>query len=289
MGELLFLNGEILPLSEGKVSVEDRGFLFADGIYEVIRNYKGKPFTLEEHLERLERSAAGLMLELPHSREELKAICLDLLRRSGLEDSFFYIEVTRGAARRTHPFPEQARPTVVVFIRAMAAPDPRIRREGVKVITLPDERWACCHLKTVSLLPNVLASEKARRAGANEALLYSPERILYEGSSSNAYLIEDHTLYTHPLTNKVLPGITRQVTLEVAGQIGLRVVEEPRSVEDFKAADEVFITSSTREIYPVVQMDEAKIAGGKVGPWVQKLHATFLERVAAECGLASAY
>jgi len=289
MGELVFLDGEILPLAEGKVSVEDRGFLFADGIYEVVRNYKGKPFTLRPHLERLERSASGLMLEVPYTVEEMESHCLNLLDRSGLEDSYFYIQVTRGAAKRSHPFPQGVRPTVVIYIRGIAPADSKIHSEGVKVISLPDERWANCHLKTIALLPNVIATEKARRAGANEALLYAPDHTVYEGSSSNAYCIQNAVLYTHPLTHKVLPGITRSVVLEIAKRLGVGVVEEPKKLEEFKAADEVFITSCTREIYPVVQIDEDQVAGGEVGPIVKRLYAAYLDRAAAECGIPSCY
>jgi D-alanine transaminase len=287
---LVFINGKYLPMEEARVSVEDRGFQFADGVYDVIRCYRGKPFALYLHLQRLQNSAAGLSIPMPYTLEEFKDICLQLLKQNPVDQGTIYIQITRGFSMRTHSFPsESLQPTTVVYVRSINPIGPRLRKEGVYVITLPDDRWNHCNLKTICLLPNVLAKEEATRRGANEALLYGPGGIVYEGSTSNVCFIKDGVLCTHPLTNKVLPGISRHVLLELAREGGIPVEEVPRTVTEFEEADEVFLTSTTREVLPVTRIDDSVISGGKAGPMTRQLYEAFLDRAAKEVGIDSCY
>ena len=289
MTEPLFLNGEIIPLSEGRVPVEDRGFLFADGVYEAIRVYRGRPFTVLEHLERFVQSAAGLEIPLPYPLEQLEQICHDLIARTSYDQSTIYMQLTRGTARRAHAFPAEVKPTMMAFVRELKPLDTSVRQAGVQVITLPDQRWDRCDIKTIALLPNILASEQAHRAGANEALLVGADGTVYEGASSNVHGIKNGRLYTHPLCGKVLPGVTRQKTLQLTTEAGIPVHEKPCSLDWFKAADEVFLTSITREILPVRQIDETVIGSGEAGPITQQLYQSFLNFAAQNCGLEKCY
>lgn len=289
MSEPLFLNGEFLTIEQGRVSIEDRGFLFADGVYEAIRVYKGKPFTLREHLERFLQSAAGLEIPLAYTLDQLDTICRDLIARTDFEQATIYMQLTRGAARRAHAFPEKPQPTLMAFARRLKPLDSATRQEGVRAISLPDERWNRCHLKTIALLPNVLASEQAHRVGANEAILFAPDGTVFEGASSNVHCVRDGLLWTHPLSHKILPGVTRQRMLVLAARMGIPVREEPVKLKDLKSADEVFLTSITREILGVRQIDDTPIGMGRTGPVTLRLHKAFLELAARECGLESCY
>ncbi len=285
MNEIAFFNGAFLPLSEARVSVEDRGFQFADGIYEVIRVYNGKPFYLVEHLERLERSAKGILLTLPYTIEEFVSLGTELIARSELKEAMIYIQITRGAYRRQHHFPPgDVPPTVVMFVREVKKRSKEQWEEGVELLSLPDERWLCCEVKSVSLLPNVIAKEKAHRAGAFEAVLYRDNEIVTEGSSSNCYYIKNQSLYTHPPSKLILSGITRSVILKLAVKAGLVVNEEPQELSRFKSADEVFMSSTTMEIMPVRAIDGYTIAGGNVpGAYTRKLQELYTEEVKRLC------
>jgi len=283
MEELLFLDGKYMPLSEGRVSVEDRGFQFADGIYEVIRVYGGRPFQLHPHLKRLERSAEGIGLKLPYPSSELESICYQLIEGSGLKEGIIYIQLTRGAALRSHAYQEGMLPTTVIYVRGVEPLPEEYFREGVKLVTVTDIRWRRCDIKSISLLPNILAKQEAKRKGAFEALLVSPEGIVREGSSTNCFCAAGGLLFTHPLGPNILPGVTRAVVIDIACELGIEVREEPVHIDKLLCADEVFITGTNSEVMPCVSIDDKIVGDGRVGALVGKLHQRYRRRVDEEC------
>ncbi|MCX7014225.1 MAG: D-amino acid aminotransferase [Candidatus Sumerlaeota bacterium] len=264
--EILFLNGEFLPLSEGRVSIEDRGFQFADGIYEVARIWNGRLFRLEPHLKRMERSAQGISLPLEYGRAEMARVCLELTERSGLQRGMIYIQVTRGAARRSHALTGEAiRPTTLAYARAVEPPSPESWEAGWKAISRLDDRWQHCDLKTIALLPNILGKMEAVRHGADEVIYHGADQTVSEGGSSNLYAVIDGTIFTHPLGPKILNGITRMAVLEFCRAEGIPCREVGRTLEEFRNAQEVFLTSTTRDAIPIVSIDGRPVADGKPG------------------------
>lgn len=280
MSEVVYLSGRFLPYGQAAVPVEDRGFLFGDGIYEVFRVYRGRPFRFRDHLERLTRSAREIRLELPEL--DWAAITDELLERNGLKggDATVYLQVTRGAAvPRTHWFPPPGTPATVLMLARPARPvDPELVESGVAAITHPDERWGRCDIKSVNLLPNVLAKQRAVEAGAYEAL-FVRDGVVLEGASSNLFAVLDGRLVTYPLGPRILAGVTRGVVLELARELGLPVVEGPIRVSDLDRATELFITSTTAEILPVVRVDGHPIGDGRPGPVTRALYTAFRERI----------
>ncbi len=287
--DLLWLNGLVSPISDGRINVEDRGFLFSDGIYEVVLFYNGRPFMLSEHLDRWESSAAGIMLDSPGTRAQREQRILELVAQSGHANAMVYGQLTRGAARRNHLFPDEATtpPTELWFVRPAPVYAADMRENGVALKSHPDERWAQCQYKTIGLLPNCLAKERARRAGCFEALLVRENGVVTECSASNAYCVRDGVIFTHPLTNRILPGITRMAILATAKSIGLEVREQAVTLDEFRSADEAFISSSTMEVMPATRLDGGSIADGRVGAVTRRLMAAVHERVRFECELMS--
>lgn len=283
MVELIWLNGEIVPLAGASVSVEDRGFQFADGVYEVVRLYGGKPFTLDEHLDRLDRSAGGISLDVPLSRQTLRTEILRLVAQSGVADGMVYLQLTRGAAPRNHLFPKAAASTLLFYARALEPLPPAGRAPAVRLISYPDDRWRRCWIKSVALLPNVLAKNAALAAGADEAA-FVDNAVVSECSASNLLAVIGGRLVTHPVGPKVLPGVTRAVLLEIAREQGVRVEERPLLVEEAKNADELFITSTTRELSPVSHWDGQSVRGHAAGEITTRLHAALKERVRQQTG-----
>ncbi|MFU8794642.1 MAG: D-amino-acid transaminase [Dethiobacteria bacterium] len=283
MGNLAWINGEITSLSEAKVSLEDRGYLLGDGVYEVIRVYNGCTFYLEAHLERLSNSANAIQIEIPYSGSEIEKAVNDLIAESAYKDCYIYMQVTRGAAMRDHIFPDGVTPGMVMYVRPLA---PLLAVEDVspaKCITLPDERWMNCHIKTVNLLPNLLARQKAYEAKALEAILYRPGNIVTEGTRSNVFAIIDGVVRTHPQTNLILPGISRRIVLDLLGESDTYYEEKAFTVEDLKKASEVWLTSTSLEINPVYQVDEYKVKGNLPGPLTLMLMKKFREKISSEC------
>ncbi len=261
---VVWLNGEYTDFASATVSIEDRGFVFADGIYEVARVYNGKPFFLDRHLTRLRRSAAAIDLEVPYDEKALEDLLFEVLKRSGLANCEIYIQVTRGVARRNHVFPEHIKPSMFIGIRPGRDVPAEAYETGCRLITLADERWARCDLKTISLLPNVLAKEKAHREGAMEALLIR-DGFITEGTSCNVFMWSDGNLVTPISDNRILPGITRSVIFDIARERGYNLVERNITPDQILAAQEVFITSTTIELLPVVKIDETVIGNGRPG------------------------
>jgi D-alanine transaminase len=261
--ELVYLNGELVPYDDAKISVEDRGFNFADGIYEVVRLVGGKAFRIEAHLDRFEGGARALEIELPRSREGVSDAVHEVARANDVDEGTVYVQLSRGAAPRNHAFPEKARPTLVMIARPFAGPDPEKLAKGVAVVTAPDLRWGYCEVKTIGLLPNVIAYQHARSEGAHEALLVR-DGVVTEGSHSSAFCVRGGAVYTHPVDN-ILPSITRRYLIEALRSAGVTVGEVAVPLDEFRAADEVFLTGTTTEVMPVVRIDGEPVAGGTPG------------------------
>ena len=269
----VFLNDHFLPLEQAHVSVMDRGFLFADGVYEVIPVYAGKLFRLEKHLARLQRSLDALHLDYKVDIEFWTKTLKQLVTQNtdlGADQSV-YVKITPGAADpRAHIFPESSTPTIFCRSTTFTPKTIEVLRQGINVITLKDIRWANCYIKSIALLPNVLASEDAKKANALEAILFR-DQILTEGASSNVFLVKNNVLYTPPLTKHILGGITRDLILELAKTHQLPFEETELSKTDLQQADEVWISSSTREVVPVVKCDGQPVGNGKAGPVWEKM------------------
>ncbi len=272
----VYLNDHFMPLDKAHVSVMDRGFLFADGVYEVIPVYAGKLFRLEKHLDRLQRSLDGLHITYKIDREFwAKTLKQLVVYNSDLgADQSIYLQISRGVADpRAHVFPDSST-TPTIFCRCNKFTPKTIEtlREGLNVITHQDIRWEYCYIKSVALLPNVLLSEDAKKAGAQEAILFRGDRLT-EGASSNVFLVKNSMLYTPPLSQQILGGITRDLILELAKTHKLACEETELTKTDLQQADEVWISSSTREVVPVLNCDGQAIGNGKAGPvWEQMIN-----------------
>ncbi len=273
-----FLNGDYYNGAEARVSIEDRGFLFGDGIYEVIRFYHGSFFELGQHLSRLARSARKTYLDLPNSLEQIDSICHELLKKSGIKEGKLYLQVTRGAAPRTHEFPVQSEPTIMMKISKVDEEEQKKKKKGVSAITVPDDRWSNCDIKSLNLLPNVLAKQKARSQGYYEAIFVFSEKIT-EGASSNVFAVLDGVLVTAPECNRILSGITRNVVLELASQVGIPWEEKFVSNDDLYRASELFITSTVDEITPILSIDGQTLNGSAVGKVSAKIQNRFQQKV----------
>jgi len=274
----LYLNGEYLPLEQGRISVEDRGFQFGDGVYEVIRAYRGKPFRLAKHLARLEQSVKGIEMALPEPLAKIEEVCRTVIRE--IEEAQIYLQVTRGAAPRVHAFPQDVRPTFVAYARAVTRP-PDDRVYTLKSVT--DDRWGRCHLKTICLLPNILGRQKAGEAGCDEGLFVRENGIVTEGTASNAFFVRGGAMFTHPSDNRILNGVTREAILEIARLQGVRVRYQAVTLAEAMASEEVFITGTVTEVGPVVAIDGKPVGKGKAGPVTLKLRKAYREITEKEC------
>ena len=277
MSELIWINGEISPMAEATIGVEDRGFQFADGVYEVVRIYSGRPFALTEHLERLERSAGGIVLSLPMDAAKLKTEIEQFITRVGPTDAMLYLQLTRGVAGRNHAFPTQSQATLLFYVRELPPVAKPGEGNGTKLMTVPDERWRRCWIKSIALLPNVLAKNVALAAGADEAA-FVENGLVSECSASNLFLIKDNQLITAPVGSNVLPGITRMLLLKLAPETGLEVVERPVQLPELFSAAEVFITSTIRELSWVSRVDGRSIGEGRCGAVTASLHREFVRQ-----------
>ncbi|MDD4913698.1 MAG: D-amino acid aminotransferase [Methylococcales bacterium] len=260
--DIVYLNGEYLPLAEAKVSVLDRGFLFGDGVYEVIPAYAGRLFRLEDHIQRLNNSLNGIRLPLNYTVSDWEAIFLPLL--DGGKDQYIYLQITRGySPKRDHGFPQQTRPTIFAMCSDILPFAGRIN--GIRAITMDDTRWQLCHIKAITLLGNILLRQEALDQGCAEAILVKNGQAI-EGAASNLFAVVDGILLTPPKTNDILPGITRDVILELAKKHGIAHREDLISLEALHAASEIWVASSTREIVPVVELDGVSVGDGQPGP-----------------------
>lgn len=264
MPDIAYVNGRFGPLADAVISVEDRGFQFGDGVYEVIRTYCGKPFAIEAHLHRLDRSAQALQLSCGQTPTQWTSLIQEGLRLSHFPETKIYLQVTRGQAPRDHPFPNDILPTTVLTFRELRPLEASILQVGVKAVTIEDIRWGRCDIKSVNLLANVLARQRAKEAGAFEAILMR-EGLVTEGSVSNVAVVLNGGIRTAPEGNKILSGVTRALVLGLAKKEGLSVSETFVSREDLLAASEVFLTGTTVEVLPVVRVDGQVIGDGTPG------------------------
>ncbi len=280
MSRIAYVNGRYVPHRDAVVHVEDRGYQFADGVYEVCEIARGNIMDMPRHLDRLGRSLAELSIAWPLSRRALERIVAEVVRRNRVRDGLVYMQVTRGVAPRDHAFPvKPVRPALVITAKRSdpAAAAARAER-GVDVITVPENRWDRVDIKTVGLLPNVLAKQQAREAGAAEAWFVDPDGTVKEGASTNAWIVtKDGTLVTRPADRGILRGITRTTLFDVAARLGLRIEERGFTVDEARAAREAFITAATLEVMPVVRIDGAAVANGHPGSIALSLRAAFFD------------
>lgn len=277
MPDIAFVNGRFIPLAEAMVSIEDRGFQFGDGVYEVIRTYDGCPFELDEHLARLDRSARALDLRQPYSRELWRQHILEGIRRAAYPESKVYLQITRGVAPRDHAYAADLSPTVVMTVRELHPLSLSVQAAGVEAMTIEDIRWGRCDIKSVNLLANVLARQQAKQAKVFETILVKDGQVT-EGAVSNVMVVRDGAVITAPEGPRILSGVTRAVVLRIARQEGCHVDERYFSRQDLYDAHEVFLTGTTVEVLGVVRVDGKTIAGGKPGPITQRLAIRFSER-----------
>lgn len=276
MSRIVYVNGAFLPEEEAKISIFDRGFIFGDGIYEVSAVLGGKLVDCEAHLARLERSADEIGIKLAWSRAELVAIHQELIVRNALGEGAIYLQVSRGAADRDFPFPKDVKPTLVLFTQARQFADVPAAKTGIKVVSTPDLRWARRDIKSVNLLAPVLAKQLAAENGAQEAWLIE-DGVVTEGASSTAWIVKGKTLISRPLSNKVLPGITRTAVLAFLAESGFSFEEREFTLEEALDAEEAFITSATSLVMPVTTIDGHSIHNGAPGPATLRLREIYLD------------
>ncbi|WP_316571010.1 D-amino-acid transaminase [Neobacillus sp. YIM B06451] len=281
--EYVVLNGEIIERDKAKIDVEDRGYQFGDGVYEVIRVYNGIMFTAREHLERLVSSAEKIGMKLGWPIDELESLFNTLIKKNGLGTGIVYMQVTRGTSPRNHAFPPAGvSQTLVAYTRDLQRPMNNLAN-GVKTILAEDIRWLRCDIKSLNLLGNILAKQKAAEAGCYEAFLHRGETIT-EGSSSNIFIIKDGSVFTHPANNLILNGITGQTLEKLCKANGVPFVEKEFTTADLLAADEIAIGSTTSEITPAVEVDGQPVGNGEPGPVTRKLQTLFEQEIERQCG-----
>ena len=284
--DLAWINGEISPAEEARVPFLDHGYLFGFGVYETMKTYGGKLFALKEHFDRLEQSMHALEIKPELSREKLRHILEDLVAQAAHDtESFVYLQVTRGPGPRHEIRLPSARPTVGIFVTAMPLLAEEVRRRGVTAISLPDERWRNPHMKTLNLLPNMLAKMKAQTAGAYEAIFYKEEGgLVTEGASSNVFAVCGQTVVTPPADGRILQGVTRLRLLQSAAKRGIIIREKSITLDELRRADEIFISSTGVEALGISTLDEVTIGDGQAGPMSLKLYTWFMEDIAEELG-----
>lgn len=286
MPRIAYVNGAYVPLAEAAVSIEDRGYQFSDGVYEVAACLNGRLFDWPQHAARLRRSLAELSIAEPMSPRALDLVAKKLLAKNGAANALLYIQVTRGVARRDHPFPTGARPSLVMTVRPYDyAPRARQQVTGIKVLTQPDQRWTRCDIKSISLLPNVLAKQAARQSGAFEAWMVEDDGTVTEGASTNAWIVEaDGTLVTHPADHAILPGIMRDTLMRLARAAGLRIEERAFTLDEARAAAEAFITSTSAPCLGVIAIDGSPVGNGSPGPMTLRLGRMLWDEVERQTG-----
>jgi D-alanine transaminase len=280
MKPLANVNGQIMPLDEVRITPLDRGFLFGDAVYEVLRVYGGRPFLLDEHLERLAHSLEAIRIggiDLGRLRRRI----LDTIAAGPFGEAVVYIQITRGAAPRTHAFPAGAVPLEFLYVEAFEDRHPELRERGAAVITYPDIRWDRCDIKSTNLLGNVLAAQAAKEAGAYEAILYLPDGTITEGSRTSFFGVLGGRLLTAPATSAILPGITRRLILDLARAQAIPIEEHVLTLADLPRVTELFLTGTTSEVLPVVRVDGQPVADGRPGPVTRRLQEAYRRAASA--------
>ncbi len=277
----IYLNGEYMPIEEAKISVLDRGFIFGDGVYEVIPVYSRKAFRLEGHLRRLQHSLDSIQLSNPHNDGEWTKLINELIARNAAEDQYLYLHLTRGVAKRDHAFPKPpVKPTVFMMSSPLLTPPATLLQSGIACITAPDNRWLRCDIKAIALLPNVLLRQMAIEAGAMETILIRAESnnedaFMTEGAASNIFVVKNGKLLAPPKDNLMLPGITYDVILEIAAANNIPYEVRRIVAAEVFAADELLLTSSTKEVLPITQLDGKPVGNGKPGAMFTQLHQLY--------------
>lgn len=272
---MIYLNGQFMPLAEAKVPVMDRGFLFGDGVYEVIPVYARRPFRLAEHLQRLDRSLAGIRLANPHTAAEWTALIGKIVDAGTSEDQQVYLQISRGSdSKRNHAFPKTVVPTVFIMGEALVTPPAEQSEQGIGAVSSADNRWHRCDLKTTSLLANCLLRQLAVEAGCAETLLFR-DGFLTEGAASNIFVVKDGVLLAPPKNHLMLPGVTYDVILELASAHGLPYQVRDILEEEVRRADELWMTSSTKEVLPIVSLDGRPVGNGRPGPVFAGMHGWY--------------
>jgi len=278
---MVYLNGEIMPIAQAKISVLDRGFIFGDGVYEVVPVYGGKPFQMAGHLARLARSLAALRIRSPFDLADWQTLILRLIVLGPQPDCMVYLQVTRGVAKRDHAFPQEPLvPTVFGMASPFARPTPVLREQGLTAISIDDERWLHCDIKAVSLLGNVLAKQRAVEAGVDEVIQFRGD-WLTEGASCNVWVVRDGTLLGPPRSPLILEGIRYGLLAELAQEAGVPFAARPISRDEVGRADELLVSSASREVLPLVSLDGQPVGNGRPGPVYAKLRAGYDARIAA--------
>jgi D-alanine transaminase len=276
MSRTVYVNGEYLPEKDGKISIFDRGFLFADGVYEVTAVVNGNFVDFGPHMERLERSLEEIRIAMPCSRGDLRQMHDEIVRRNRVEQGWVYMQVTRGSADRDFKFPKNVTPNLVAFTQSKNLVDNPDAVTGVKVISVPDLRWARRDIKSVMLLAPVLGKQAAHEAGAFEAWMIEDGAVT-EGTSSNAYIVKDQQIITRPLSNRILAGVTRRALMGLAKESGVSIVERPFTINEAYEADEAFLTSASNFVLPIVEIDGRRIGGGQPGPVSRRLRQMLID------------
>lgn len=281
---IVFLNGAFLPKDEAKISVFDRGFVFGDGIYEVVPVINGVLIDKQEFWQRFKRSLKAIELNLPYEDTEFEGILNELIAKNALKEGGVYMQITRGVASRDFAFTKGLKPTIMAFVYEANIQNNELANTGISVVSVPDIRWKRRDIKSISLLAQCYAKEMAVNAGADEGFMVENGKVT-EATSASAFIIKDKTLITKPFSNEILPGIRRQNILKFARELGLGVIERAFSMNEVYNADEVFISAASLPILGVVKADGKVIADGKVGEFTQKLRQRYLQKMKSEAGL----
>jgi len=273
---MVFLNGKFMPVEEARVPVLDRGFIFGDGVYELIPVYSRVPFRLDEHLARLERSLAAVRIRNPYSRAEWRDIILQLVAKQGFEDQGVYFQVTRGVAKRDHAFPKNVEPTVFMMSNPLVNPPAAQVESGGPAVSAEDNRWLRCDIKSISLVGNVLLRQLSAEAGAAETILFRDGKLT-EASASNVFIVRRGVIQSPPKSSLILAGITYDVVAELAAANGLPLEFREVTEKEVRAADEIWVTSSSKEVFAIVSLDGAKIGDGRPGPGFRRMYQLYQE------------
>lgn len=285
MAKISYVNGRFVPHSKAYVHIDDRGYQFADGIYEVAAFFNNVILDEEAHWKRLKRSLDALQIAMPMDVDALKRTVRKLIEKNGKRHGLLYVQVTRGVAKRDHPFPKDVRPSIVMTVSAAKTPKAQTIADGVGVITRPDIRWGRRDIKSTSLLPNILARQESYVLGLRETWLFDEQGMVSEGSASNAWIVTKNSeIITHPADNKILGGITRDVVLKLARKMKLKVIERPFSLKEIKQAKEAFITSTSANVLPVTRIDDKPVGNGAPGEITCRLLDAYLAHIKAQTG-----
>jgi len=272
----VFLNGKFLPSGEARVSVLDRGFIFGDGVYELVPVYSRVPFRLREHLERLERSLGAVSIRNPHTREQWREHIFKLIDAQPFDDQAVYLQVTRGVAKRDHAFPKNVEPTVFMMANPLVNPPAEQVERGGAAVSAPDYRWQRCDIKSTSLIGNVMLRQLSAEAGAAETILFRDGQLT-EASASNVFIVKGGVIQSPPKSSLILPGITYDVVVELAREHQMPLEFRSIAEKEVRAADEIWITSSSREVFAIVSLDGAKIGDGRPGPVFKRMYRLYQE------------